>query len=658
MNRVYYTKLAVQNIRKNAQTYLPYLLTCICAIGTFYILNALSYDTGAGNTVRVILRLGTWVMGIFSACFLFYTNSFLMKRRKKEFGLLSVLGMERRHIARIVTLETLYVYALSMLLGLGAGLLFYKLVHLLLLQMLQFPIKFGFHVTWAALGQTFGLFTVIFLLLLLWSLWQITRVNPIELLRGGQVGEREPKARWLMAILGLLMLGAGYYISVTTQEPIMVLMLFFLAVVLVIVGTYLLFIAGGVALLKLLRRNRNYYYRPNHFIAVSGMMYRMKQNAAGLGTICILATMVLVMLSSTAALYFGMEDGLNSRYPRDVGLRLTMTEDTDTGAIDEVIQNTLSAMELERTDAYAYPTLYLFGSIRDGGFDLQKESGAYGANLYVIAQGDYHRIAGHATSLQPGEGVLVSEEGAVQSQTFTLLGHTVRVAQQQGKFDQFAQWGAYNGDPNPTYVLVVNAVSDIETLDQAVQAQNGGNTALQYQVGFDLEADDLQEQAAARAIADNLVDAGIEHFYYESKGSNRTEFLQLYGGLFFLGIFLTGVFLLATVLIIYYKQISEGYDDQRRYAIMQKVGLSAGEARSAINSQILTMFFLPLVAACVHLGFAFPALVRLMRLLNLNNVAVMCLSAGLCILAFTLFYLVVYRLTAGIYYRLVDARKT
>lgn len=656
MRRFFYAKMAVQNIRKNSQTYTPYLLTCICAVSMFYIVSTLANDPSAGSTTSTILKLGVWVIAIFSVLFLFYTNSFLMKRRKKEFGLMSVLGMEKRHIARIITLETLFVFCASILLGLGVGVLFSKLAHLVLLALLKVDYKFGFSLSFGSMRTSLLLFGGIFVLLLLSSLVQIGRAHPIELVHGGEVGEREPRARWLIALLGLIALGAGYYISVTTEEPIAVIMLFMVAVILVIIGTYLLFIAGSIALLKLLRRKKGYYYKLNHFISVSGMMYRMKQNAAGLATICILATMVLVMISSTAALYFGIEDSLDSRHLRELTFGSSQYSNEDVVAANKAAHTALDEMGLEAENLISYRVLSCWGFLVDD--TLEFEGTHYNSdndnsiNLIVIHIDDYNKYAAAPVVLDDSSALLCTSQKEYGRDTLNIAGYRLDIREGHEAIEMFSTGLMSYSDSGQKYTLVVSDWSIIEGIKE-----ENGSASISYQFGFDLDADDETQKEAAIAVGTALVHAGITSHYYTTRASNRTDFLETYGGLFFLGLFLTFVFLLATVLIIYYKQISEGYDDSRRYAIMQKVGLSRRESKRAINSQILMMFFLPLIMACIHMAFAFPALVRMLSAIDLNSTSLFALTTVISVAVFSVFYMLVYKLTAGVYYRLVESER-
>ena len=327
MNKFFYPRLALSNLKKNSKTYIPYLLTCIITTAMFYIIYSLSTNEGlehmvGGMEIKTLLRLGIIIISFFSTVFLFYTNSFLTKRRKKEFGLYNILGMEKKHIGKLIANECLITLICSLSLGLLAGISLDKVMFLIIGNILKTTIPFGFHISLKAIKATFLLFIFIHLLICLNSTRQIHISNPIELLNSSSVGEKEPKAKWFLTLIGILLLGIGYYISLTTTNPLGVFGLFFVAVICVIIGTYLLFITGSITILKMLKKNKRFYYKASHFISISGMIYRMRQNAAGLANICILSTMVLVTVSSTISLWGSIADLVNTRYPREIVLTL------------------------------------------------------------------------------------------------------------------------------------------------------------------------------------------------------------------------------------------------------------------------------------------------------------------------------------------------
>ena len=665
MKRLFYPRLAATNIRKNARTYFPYILTCIGTVMMFYIITALSQNSGlqkmpGADILGSILVLGSTVVGFFSVIFLFYTNSFLIKRRKKEFGLFNILGMEKKHIARVMILETLCVALLSLVLGLLGGMLFSKLIFLILLKILNFSVPLGFEISVPAIYSTLILFGAIFLLTLLNNLRQIHLSKPIELLKGGQTGEKEPKTKWVMTLVGLLTLGAGYYIALTTKDPLSAILLFFVAVILVIIGTYCLFIAGSIAILKLLRKNKGYYYRPRHFTTVSGMLYRMKQNAAGLANICILSTAVLVMLSTTVSLYIGMEDLLQGRYPRDITVTSYEATDEAAAAMDKAVENALSAHAVSASNTLRYRFLSFAALEKGSEFitaqpDLGSTSMSDAAqlrNLCFIPVEDFNRTAGQNKELADNEVLLYSDRQKLGADSFQLFGRNFTVKERIEDFDAL---GFITAQTVSTHYIIVKDMGVIDALyqEQAVVYGEDCSEIRQY-YGFDMDTSDDIRVAVYNDIKSAL-NAQEFRGYTEGRAAEKDGFYSLYGGLFFLGLFLGILFIMATVLIIYYKQISEGYDDKERFEIMQKVGMSHAEVKKTIHSQVLTVFFLPLLVACIHIAFAFPFITRILAVFSLTNILLFTLCTLGTILLFALLYALVYALTARSYYRIVSA---
>ncbi|MDO4540116.1 MAG: ABC transporter permease [Syntrophomonadaceae bacterium] len=666
MSKRFYPRLAAANLRKNAQVYVPYIITCIITVAMFYIMGSLSRNPALGTdmyaaaSLKTILNLGVIVVGLFAAIFLFYTHSFLIKRRKKEFGLFNILGLEKKHLAKVMCWETLYTALISLVSGLLIGMLLSKLMYLILLQLLQFDTKFGFELSAYAAGLTVILFGAIFLLILLNSWRQVHLAQPIELLQGGRTGEREPQARWWLAIAGLLCLGGAYYICVANTNPYDIIPLFFSAVILVVIGTYSVFIAGSIALLKLLRRRKDYYYQTNHFIAVSGMMYRMKQNAAGLASICILSTMVLVMLSSTASLYIGLEDVLRTRYPNEIAIQSDVRPERDEEPVYQAINQVLAQQGLSAQGVQDYRYLNLLVQPVEGeaSFTLYQPSDAINYrsvfNLCLLPLEDFKGLTGLEAELNPGQALLYSLRGSYHHPTLSVWGQEWELKPSGDDFAGFNLGTAYNADMIGTHFLIV---SDIEVMENLLALLPTANdipiSAIRHYIGFDLDAPEAACQQTYAAIISQLRAHGYDGYSIESRTANRQDFLSLYGGLLFLGLFLGILFIMATVLIIYYKQISEGYDDKERFAIMQKVGLSREEVRRAVSSQILVMFSLPLAAACLHLAFAFPAITTMLRALNLTDTGLFALCTLGSIAIFAVFYTIVYGLTARTYYQIV-----
>lgn len=656
MGKFFYAKLALTNLKKNSKTYIPYILTCIGTITMYYLMHFISRNDGldsmsGGTQLKIILNLGNFVIAIFAIIFLFYTNSFLIKRRKKEFGLFNILGMEKKHIARVMVWETLFVSLVSLIVGLVTGLVTSKMMFLLLLKILNFAVPFGFFISWDSVIATTILFSIIFILSLLNNLRQIHLAKPIELIKGGQTGEKEPKTKWILVLFGILTLGGGYYIALTTESPLAAINLFFIAVILVIIGTYALFTAGTIALLKLLRKNKNFYYQTKHFISVSGMIYRMKQNAVGLANICVLATMVLVMVSTTVSLYVGMEDLLRHRYPRNISVSAENVTAEDAKRMDAIILDVAEnhKVGIKNTVNYRYSSL---AAIQEGhSFSIHPSTYVMGkeiALLSLMPLSEYNKIENKSETLAANEVLLFTLRGTIDGNKIDLSGNKFHIKE---RLQSLNIDGSSNAMLVDTYFLIVPDEQTIISLQKALDTNS--SSGLSYYYGFDTDSSPENEVALTYALRDQLRAAGIDAFS-EGAEESRESFFSLYGGLFFLGIFLGALFIMATVLIIYYKQISEGYDDKSRFEIMQKVGLSKNEVKKSIKSQVLIVFFLPLVMAVVHIAFAFKVITKLLALLNLTNVTLFAITTAGAILVFALFYAIVYSLTAREYYKIVS----
>lgn len=651
-----YRRLAASTLKKNARTYLPYLLSACGTVAVFYILAYLALNSGSGTTAFV-MQLGAIVVGIFALIFLFYTNSFLIKRRKKELGLYGILGMEKRHIFRMMAYETLYCFLISVVSGLAVGLLFSKGVQLLFLHILQMPVQWGFAFSPSAALVTVLLFAGIFFLTLLSNLRQVHISQPIELLRGSQVGEREPRANWPLAILGIVLLAAGYALAQFVNNPIWAFILFFLAVILVILGTYALFTSTSIAALKLLRRNKTYYYQTKHFISVSGMIYRMKQNAAGLASICILSTMVLVMVSTTTSLYAGMNE-MFSWYTRDFYVHTYADSENGGYTPSAPSRLILSQQGYEPLDEQVYSSLS-FATVRDGegGFTFvpQDDANAMEASVDDIMQftmltlADYNLLVKNAYELAQGEVLLAAARGTddFDQPELRVFGLEFDVAANVAAPDIYA--ADYMGT-ELYYLIVPDAHTFWQIANLEIQFYGNNATYVENIYAFNVDADaSVDEQAALRT--DLLAQGSVSVTCTALVKQDAQEF---YGSFFFLGIFLGLLFLMATAMIIYYKQISEGYDDRARFELMQKVGMTAEEIRSSVRSQVLTVFFFPLVMAGVHIVFAFKMIAMLMSLLQLTNTTLFALTTVVCFFAFAAVYALIYAITARSYYRIVS----
>jgi len=661
MSRWFYPRLAISNIRKNSQTYFPYILTAIGTVMMFYIIAALanSYavaDVRGGRTLHSLLTFGSIVVGLFAIIFLFYTNSFLIKRRKKEIGLYNILGMEKKHIARMLFLENLFVAAIAIALGIVCGVLFSKLVMLALFKILGLSAPMGFEVSVPIMIITALLFGTIFTLTLVSNLRQIHLSKPIELLRGGQIGEREPKTKWLIALMGFVTLGTGYYIAQTTGDPINAIKMFFIAVVLVMIGTYCLFTAGSIWLLKVMRRNKHFYYHPRRFTNVSGMIYRMKKNAVGLANICILSTMVLVTISTTVSLYVGLEDVLRARYPRNVMVTVDYTGDAVINTIQSTIADLLEEHSLEPKNAVGYRYLSFAVAQHDNQFITDRSyTGPFSVSmLYFIPVSDYNRLTNQAITLGDDEALLYVSRTSYPYDTLTVCDRTFTI---KAKLDDFLGNGTNAANIYASYFLIVKDMNVVNAIYQEqIKAYEEFASNIKYFAGFDMDSSFETGVALHRELKAKLNQAlgNSRIFTLESAAEAKDDFLSLYGGLFFLGIFLGLLFVLAAILIIYYKQITEGYDDQQRYQIMQKVGMSQEEVKQTIKMQVLMVFFIPLLMAAIHVGFAFKVITLLLAIFNLTNIALFAWCTVATLVIFGVFYALVYLRTARVYYRIVS----
>ena len=642
MNNFIYEKLAVTNLKNNRKTYVPYIFTGVLTVMMFYIIDALSSGEGiTQNTLKICLQYATGVIIVFAVIFLFYTNSFLIKRRKKEIGVYNILGMGKRHIARMMAVETILTAGISILSGLVFGIIFGKLMYLLLLKILHNSVDMQFSVNGTAIVQTVILFAGIFLLTYLYNILQIQLVNPVELLHGGNQGEKEPKSRWLLVIVGVAALGNGYWIALTTEAPLEALLKFFVAVVCVIIGTYALFIAGSIVVLKMLRKNKAYYYHPKHFTSVSGMIYRMKQNGAGLANICVLSTMVLVMVSTTVSLYAGMEDILDSRFPRDVSIVCNEADTNNEETLQRLIKEQCEKAGVKITDRVRYRYGSMNAVLKEN--NLEKVEQYYPDNHFyyveMITQEEYNRIEKQNVSLKEQEILTYTTNGKCGKKQINIAGQNYQVKKE---LSEMTSQPKSTAEMYKTLYIVFANAEQIERIEP-----------FSYADKFNLKGDDGKQKEALEQIQNEFYEK-FPDGTMESRMLSRSSFYELYGGLFFIGIYLGSMFIMATVLIIYYKQISEGYDDRERYQIMQKVGMSKKEVKRSIRSQVLSVFFLPLVVAVIHVAVAFKVMTKILGVLNLTNVSLFAVCTIITIAVFAVFYIIVYSITAKEYYRIVN----
>ena len=675
MKAGFYPKIAWDGIRKNKRLYFPYILTGGVMVMMYYILSfliespALAQMPG-GSVLMTVLPLGCVVIAVFSLLFLFYTNSFLIKQRYREFGLYNILGMDKRNISKIMVWETLFVALFAIGSGLITGIIFSKSAELVLLNLLNMEVDFTLSIGVISLRQAPLIYGGIYLLLLFNSLIKVGRSKPLELMQSNKVGERIPKRNWIYGAAGVVLLGAAYYLAVSIEEPLTAFTTFFGAVILVIIGTYLVFMSGSVVFCRLLQKNKKYYYKPNHFVSVSSMVYRMKRNGAGLASICILLTMVLVMISSTTSLYFGEEDSLRNRCPDDVNVRLTF--DTIEGISDnnlDLLRDDIREQSGIDADLKGVRACEIPGMITQKGITVSFDSNVnFSTSTYdnvgylsVISIDDYNTMMGTNETLADNECFVYCDRLKYQWDTFTMeYGATYKVKKQ---LDDFQVDGDSSTMVMPTVFLVVDDIYAFSEPVKDMKNKNGDPMMMyDWRCGFDVDTADVEYEVTAslNTFFRNLYTENNEAFYsysVQSREASRASFYELYGSLFFLGIMLSFVFLLAAVLIIYYKQISEGYEDHGRFEIMQKVGMTKKDIRKSINSQMLTVFFLPLIFAGIHLIFAFPFISKIFVLFAMDNILLTAIVNLICFAVFGFFYAIVYKITSNSYYTIVSGRK-
>ena len=673
MHKRIFSRLAKQNIRNNKSTYIPYIITCIFCIAMIYMMEflrdcpTLDQAVRQADEVRMIVFTGEIVVEIFCIIFLIYSNSFLMKRRQKEIGLYNILGLERNHIGIVMFLETIITSIGSLAGGIATGIIGSKLALLLLLKLLHIPSVLGFYISVKGIFTCLFMFGIIFLMILFLNLAKIHLSRPVELLRGNNTGEKEPAAKWLMALIGLICLGAGYYLAVTTESPIKAITIFLLAVILVMAGTYLLFTAGSIVILKFLRRRKSFYYRTGNFISISGMLYRMKQNAIGLASICILSTGVLLMLSMTVSIYFGMNDIMLNRYPYDVDMSVTSISEEECQTAIEAFEKAIADNKVPVEKSVEEIYLDIVCS-KNGDQILIKPTNTIRNSdsvlvLSLLNQAEYERLTGISANLNDGE-IFAWYPSAVQKDSVTVDEKEFTVKKWMDKNPLTCGEDAVSDNA----VLVVTD-EDLKKFDEMrTEMYKGVSSApagedLTLHLGLDITGSETEKIEFGTPVMETVKDlkksGGLSENAWIISGIRQQEYESYYadnGSLLFIGIFLGSLFLMGTAMIIYYKQISEGYEDQKRFEIMQKVGLSRREVRSSVRRQILMVFFLPLLMAMLHITMAFPMIRRMLLLFGMTNTKLFIGCTAGTVLIFAVVYGLIYLMTARSYYHIVERK--
>ncbi len=673
-----YPKLAWQGIRKNAETYLPYLLMGILMVGVSYIMNYLTRPTlmGAlsmGGTTLMVLQMGKIVISVFSVIFLYYCNSFLIRRRMKEFGLYNILGMGKGNIARVMLWETLLTALLVFAGGLLLGLSLSRLVEMALINLLHadytVPMELFYPngVTWVLL-----LFGGIYVLILLANLLRMRLSNPVALLKSENTGEKPPKANWFFGLIGLLILLSAYYVAAVSQSPLEALIFFFIAVLMVIVATYLLLVSGSVTLCRMLRRNKRYYYQTRHFISVSAMAYRMKRNGAGMATICILCTMVLVILTSTVCLYGGTDSMVDAICPQDINLTIGLeARDGEENwkrldAMQQMALDVTEEMGLTPENITSQRALVATGKVQNGDYGIITDADSLKANvleLTVYPLSVYEQATGETVTLADRELLYASFK---TNETFSSMSFYGSAPYRMIHAEKELPKRLLSADYRSAWGCLVVFANDAEAFRSEIMAlvgEKSGEAMMMDRLAlhFDLasEADTDTQEKLVKTLRSEAMKLTGKDFYgmsslsVDTRALCRRDYLSLFGGLFFLGMVLGPLFSIAAVLIMYYKQICEGYEDAERFAVMRKVGLTDAEIRRSVNSQVLTVFFAPLLMAGLHMMFAMPMIRLILGAFGLHNDSLFYGIGIGCYVVFAVIYALMYLLTSRRYYRIV-----
>ena len=669
----FYPKLAYNGICKNKRMYIPYILSGAVMVMMSYIIFFLAStemlnQMKGGSVLRTLLPIGSVFLSVFSLIFMFYSNSFIIRQRNKEFGLYNVLGMDKGNLGRVMLWENLIVLGISTSVGLIFGIALSKFTELCMVNLLKEEISYTMRIDFTSLLKTLLIFIGIYLLLFLNSFIKVHRSNPRELLNSSHSGEKPPKANWFLSIIGIIILGIAYYVALSIKQPLTSIPQFIIAVVMVIVATYLLFISGSIAFCRFLQKNKQYYYKPNHFVSVSSMVYRMKRNGAGLASICILVTMVLVTLSSTLSMYIGAEDTLKSTHPYEISMRLQMpsmklfNENSFSkmrNAVNNKVPNKKNVLE--------YSAIEIVGLLQNGNFIVDQKShneidfstSDKMCYLNIITLDDYNRIMDKNETLNDDECFISCYCTNFLDSTLTIEG--CKPLKVKTVIEKMKISGYITMQSAPYITVVTNNIDTlIAPLNSVTNKINNSILDPYWYYNFDVSGNSEAKISAYEKLCDEVDDIASQinsssySYYIGSKEEDRIMFYGLYGALFFIGILLSIVFILATVLIIYYKQISEGFEDKKRFDVMQKVGMTKREIRRSINSQILTVFFLPLLLAGLHLTVAFPTLWKFMQMFMFKNLNIMVIVTILSFVVFALVYALVYKITSNAYYAIVN----
>lgn len=660
MNKHIYTKLAVSNILKNGKIYLPYLLTVLGSMMIYFLIGSIGSNPNiyslenqkeafkGAMTLCGIIQSGTFLMSLFIFIFLLYANSFILKHQKKQFGLYRALGMERKHIVKIIFVEEMTIMGVGLVAGLVTGILLDKLMLVILFKIIGQTALSGFFLNVQSLLQTCLLAAIIFALILVFNVLSTLSMKDIDLLKSEKMGEKEPKNKPINTLLGIALLVWGYSKALKTTNVGTAINDFFPAALLVMGATYLLFTAGSITLLKFLKKNKSYYYQTKHFISVSGMLYRMKQNAAGLATICILSTAAIIVLSAGVSLYANGERGISQQFPRQV---IFYVDDATGEETREALYRELSTGDFraENVETCTFAS-QVYTRTEDGiARGIEQFAGfEHTPDTYILTLEEYNRVSGTNETLNEGEILLYASDDFYVDETLNFEGKTYTIKGKAEttslKYIQISSMAMFS----KLLIVVEN-----EAVRDFFLGEDRDN--ILTWMGFDFQEEDGVEKAAtfADGICETLAARGID-YQVMLKQQEQEYFYSMYGGILFVGGILGILFILCTMMIIYYKQISEGYEDRERFQIMQKVGLSKEEIKKVIHTQVMLVFFLPLITAVIHAAVASGIVAKCLQMVVIVHMPTFIVSvAGTC-LVFALVYGIVYKITSKEYYSIVN----
>ena len=656
-------KLAISNLIKNRKLYYPFALSVILAVTISYLFYSLAFnpkivDLRGASAIQFTLQLGLVVVTLASAIIVLYANSFVMKNRSKELGVYGMLGLEKRHLIGMTFKELLIFGLVTVTAGIGIGALFDNLIFALLLKLAKMKVELVATFQWSVVLSILLVFGFIFLVIVFLNAIRIIRMDALQLSREKAKGEKKGRFLVLQTLVGLITLGGGYYLAQSVKDPVSAVLTFFIAVMLVIFATYLLFNAGITVFLQLLKKNKRYYYQPNNLISVSNLIFRMKKNAVGLATIAILSTMVLVTMSAATSIYNGSENMKKLMYPHDFDVKGQQVEVED---LDKLLTQYASEKNLtiSNKDVLNYASFGL--SSQEGTkltiFEKGQNNVMPKTVFLVFDQKDYEKMTGQKLNLTGNEVGLWARNDQLKGQkAFSLNNQDYTIKQ------EIQQDFAMNHVSNQ-YVLLVSDYNYlvVPNLQNFLEQYQDSAVYTQFYGGMDVTASQEEQlkltddfDAYVNNFSHNLKSEDAMVYNGTTKADAIAEMNALFGGILFIGIFLSIIFMMGTVLVIYYKQISEGYEDRERFVILQKVGLDQKQIKQTINKQVLTVFFLPVIFAFLHLAFAYHMLSLILKVIGVVDTAMM-LSVTLSICGiFALIYVLIFMITSRSYHRIVQ----